>query len=305
MIDDEMVERACQFHHVGWSLRSDATKATAREVMRGALSAALAARGQGPVAKVIRQQTMVELLDAIYRHHGWKRQEGESRAKRVQSLYKITADVSNNRYIATPISQSDDTAAAQPVDVPDLRKPLQMCVDMLKSNGFGASSVVALAEDALSATSHLTHQPQNRQRTHIMMDASTQHAADMLNGREYGDETTPEILAYLKANGLVAVFGYSDDGTELRGAIDDETGIGVIHLDSRGIMRSECDADGDNCTYFKRLLRSAKRIKVNFGEEGYTFTYTTDVPHSTFEIVEDGNKYCKGIVFSMEDLKDE
>lgn len=52
--------------------------------------------------KVLRARTMIELLCNIYTAEGWRRAEGESRAKRTQEVYTITADVRNDRYVATP-----------------------------------------------------------------------------------------------------------------------------------------------------------------------------------------------------------
>lgn len=34
-----------------------------------------------------------------------------------------------------------------------------------------------------------------------------------------------------------------------------------------------------------------------------TWTYETEIPQETFMIYEDGEPYCRGIVFSVEDLK--
>ncbi len=34
-----------------------------------------------------------------------------------------------------------------------------------------------------------------------------------------------------------------------------------------------------------------------------TWTYKTDIPHETYMIYEDGEPYCRGIVFSIENLK--
>ena len=40
--------------------------------------------------------------------------------------------------------------------------------------------------------------------------------AAMLNGREYGKEITKAEEEKAKANGLVVIYGYSDDNVELR-----------------------------------------------------------------------------------------
>ena len=43
-------------------------------------------------------------------------------------------------------------------------------------------------------------------------------------------------------------------------------------------------------------------MKAVWGEEGYSWTYETAIPHATFEILEDEEKYCRGIVFDIKDL---
>lgn len=45
--------------------------------------------------------TLLELLHKVYEHHGWQRVAGESRSKRVASLYDITIDGRKNRFVAT------------------------------------------------------------------------------------------------------------------------------------------------------------------------------------------------------------
>jgi hypothetical protein len=40
-----------------------------------------------------------------------------------------------------------------------------------------------------------------------------------------------------------------------------------------------------------------KYIDAVWCEGEYSWTYKTNIPHATFDIWEDGEKYCKGIVF--------
>ena len=49
-------------------------------------------------------RTPIELLSKVYRAHGWVRKAGESRAARVQKLYKITT--AGDRYVATLIKET-------------------------------------------------------------------------------------------------------------------------------------------------------------------------------------------------------
>lgn len=81
---------------------------------------------------------------------------------------------------------------------------------------------------------------------------SPKDAADALNGNEYRQEGSRELFAAMKAAGLVAVFGASDDLAELRGAINDEIGgFGglTIYLTPAGLLTNDCD--NDQCPHFE------------------------------------------------------
>lgn len=130
--------------------------------------------------------------------------------------------------------------------------------------------------------------------------------AEQLNGNERGREITKELEAQAKADGLVVVFGYSDDYAELRGAIQGEVGCydgGTIRVTSQGLLESDCDNKA--CPYFEELAEKAAEIEAIWcADEVYSWTYDTCIPHATFEIVEnDGEgKFCRGIVFALADV---
>lgn len=132
---------------------------------------------------------------------------------------------------------------------------------------------------------------------------TVKEAAAALNGNEYRDEGSSELFEQMDAAGLVALFGGSDDLMEFRGAINDEIGASRDALITRdGLLTSEC-AEGEECPYFNKLAKGAAKIEALFAEEeGYTFTYRTEIPHEHFEIVEDGEPYCRGIVFALSDV---
>jgi hypothetical protein len=130
-----------------------------------------------------------------------------------------------------------------------------------------------------------------------------QEFAKMLDSREYCNEMTKNEEKQAKELGFVVVFGFSDDNTELQGAIDDEVGgygNHTIYFNEKGLLQNECD---DNCPYFERMKQQSKTIEAVWGEEDYSWVYKTDIPHETFDVLKDGKKYCRGIVFRMEDLK--
>jgi len=133
-------------------------------------------------------------------------------------------------------------------------------------------------------------------------------AAAALHGSEYREEGSRELFADMKAAGLVAVFGASDDLMEFRGAIDDETSPSREGepIGRNGLINSRCD-DGDDCPYYKDEVARAARIFANWDDgSGYSWTYTTTIPHATFDVVEiDGDErelYCRGIVFAIADV---
>jgi hypothetical protein len=131
---------------------------------------------------------------------------------------------------------------------------------------------------------------------------NAKEAAALLNGREYREEITPAEEAAFKEAGLVVVFGASDDLMEFRGAVRDELdcyGGTTAYVNERGPLVSECDDDG--CPYFERAKQNARTIDAIFAEGGFTWTYDTEIPHETFVIMEDGDTYCRGIVFAAED----
>ena len=131
--------------------------------------------------------------------------------------------------------------------------------------------------------------------------------AKMLSGREYGMELTKDEERQAADAGLVVVYGYSDDNVELRGAIDEEVGAWdgtTIRLTKTGVLQGPaCDsAENCECPYFAAAKNAAKTIEAVWGAGGVSWTFETDIPHETFNIYEDGELFCVGIVFSVEDL---
>ena len=132
--------------------------------------------------------------------------------------------------------------------------------------------------------------------------------AEMLSGREVGNEIGGPVVQWAKESGLVVAYGYSDDNVELCGAINDEVDSydgGTVYLTETGILESpscECAEDCD-CPYFDAARKKAKIIKAVWHDKGAPcWTFETDIPHETFTVMENGEPFCVGIVFSMEDL---
>jgi len=125
----------------------------------------------------------------------------------------------------------------------------------------------------------------------------------MLNGSEYPLRLSKKLKTELAANGLVVVYGASDDLMEFDGAISDEVSCydgGTAYLTSDGLLQTDCDED---CPYFAKIKENAATIEAIFYQNGIAWTYKTDIPHETFEVMEDGRVYSRGIVFLLNDVK--
>jgi hypothetical protein len=129
--------------------------------------------------------------------------------------------------------------------------------------------------------------------------------AASLNGRTRGPELTKDEEAQAKAAGLVVVFGESDDLVELRGAIHDEIGAydgTTVYLTSAGLVKNECD--DEECPRFKRARQSATTIEALWcaNDQPWSWSFQTTIPHATFEIHDEGEEFCLGIVFALADV---
>ena len=121
--------------------------------------------------------------------------------------------------------------------------------------------------------------------------------AEKLNGRQYGD-SFKDVMEDTMASGLVIVTGASDDLMEFQGAIEDEGGCfdgGEVYFDKNGVSQ-----DG---TERANMIEALWCEGTNVDGCQAAWSYKTDIPHETFEIWEDEELYCIGLVFSIEDIK--
>lgn len=127
----------------------------------------------------------------------------------------------------------------------------------------------------------------------------------LLHGREYGKEITEAEELEAKRLGLVVVFGYSDDNAEFRGAIDAEAGCyngGEIRIHRKGLLASHEDpCDCQFCGY-QAIAAKCAVIHAVWDVGGYAWTYRTEIPHYVFDIMDNGQKFCRGILFHSSEL---
>lgn len=130
--------------------------------------------------------------------------------------------------------------------------------------------------------------------------------ADTLNGRGYRGELSREEEKHAKQDRVLIVFGASDDLIEFRGIFTDETGCyngGTLHVTPSKLI-PEHDCDDCECEYcgYRDVIANAAEIDAKWDHNGYSWYISAKVQHATFEILEDGDKYCRGIVIEEKHL---
>ena len=138
---------------------------------------------------------------------------------------------------------------------------------------------------------------------------NTKDLALQLSGMQYPFKVPKDLAAQAKKEGIVIVYGASDDLMEFEGAIDDEVGSNdgtTAWVDARGLLQDFESLDKDDKDvlrdYFKREKSVVAIEALWCAEPGYSWTYKTAIPHETFEIMEDDEHYCRGIIFSLTDV---
>ena len=131
--------------------------------------------------------------------------------------------------------------------------------------------------------------------------------ANELNGTECPFMPTRDLIQRAIDNNLVIVYGASDDLMEFEGAIVDEVGAldgDVARVYKGGVLGSRDDLDTDEeLEAWLQNKANSKTIEAKWCEtEEYSWTYQTDIPHSVFDIVEGDEKYCRALVFSVDDI---
>lgn len=134
--------------------------------------------------------------------------------------------------------------------------------------------------------------------------------AAMLNGREYGSETTRADELAAKAAGLIVAFGASDDLLETRGACSDELGayqggefkLSIVNGHLKFI--EERDDEDDLIEAGWQPPRPVLTITAKWSpaDPEASWLITSDAPFAPFDIMEDGELYCRGAVIDTRTL---
>ena len=128
--------------------------------------------------------------------------------------------------------------------------------------------------------------------------------AAKLNGIELNDigrEVTQEAA---RAN-IVIVYGSSRDTITFAGAIEGEADVpegGTIHFDTAGLLPEADDVSIEEQADYYDRKRMAYLIDAEWQQGGFTWSFTTIIPHHRFVVMNEGARYCRGIVFDIQSL---
>lgn len=132
--------------------------------------------------------------------------------------------------------------------------------------------------------------------------------AAMLDGIDYCECIPADVIRKAEDSGFVIVYGHSDDCLEFEGAITDE--IGAYNGRAIQLVADKISAYNRQMRWVvadKRTLSGKlgpNEIRAKWCPDGSTpWTIETDIPHATFDICDGDEVFCKGVVFSIYDLR--
>ena len=127
--------------------------------------------------------------------------------------------------------------------------------------------------------------------------------AQELNGRVYGCEITNEEVRQARKSRLVVVFGHSDDGVIMTGAINAE-------ISAYGGKKIRVSIAGKILKNKEVWVLTEHDVPIRTitahwspPDPPTSWLITADFPAEPFDVYEDGELFCRGIVFHMDDLK--
>lgn len=125
--------------------------------------------------------------------------------------------------------------------------------------------------------------------------------AAQLHGIELGD-IPGDAIEGARRGGLVMVYSPSADTIAFYGALRGQVNMfedGTVYFDIEGPLPDVDDVpEVDRLAYYARK-GLAHMISAEHERDGFTWTLSTIVPHSRFMVLNNGERYCRGIVFDI------
>jgi len=137
--------------------------------------------------------------------------------------------------------------------------------------------------------------------------------AEKLNGREYCNEVSTTEHLQMVNEGVIAAYGASDDLLDFNGALNDEIGAFegttvLIFRDGKWVRIFDEEENKETGEFNRKQVEKMLKVKAIWcpkGEDDEVYTsweIDTTIPHEHFDIMEDGELFCRGIVFHASDV---
>lgn len=140
--------------------------------------------------------------------------------------------------------------------------------------------------------------------------------AGKLTGIEYPSYELNEAHDDLKADGIIAVYGSSDDLVEFRGIIGEEVGayegatVRIAVTENGELKVFDEDENQETAEFNKKQIANMAKVEAIWcpEEDGQVFAswliqISDDIPHETFDIMEDGELFCRSILIHVDSIR--
>jgi hypothetical protein len=134
---------------------------------------------------------------------------------------------------------------------------------------------------------------------------------ERISGFEYPADELDNLNKEMAADGIIIAYGASDDLLEFQGVVNDEVGVyggNEVSISSRrkgtAFIFDE-EENNDSKEFNRKEIEQMQKIKAVWAPKDIDASWKieTEIPHETFDIMEDGELFCRGIVFHVDDIK--
>lgn len=138
------------------------------------------------------------------------------------------------------------------------------------------------------------------------MNAKVKEWAQKLNGREYAEEVSREEKKQAAANGVIIIYGASDNILVFNGVIDEKISAieGCEIKLTPDVSIFDPEKNKETFKYNSDQIKRFPVIKAIWCPEEISASWliTTTLPYETFDIMEDREIFCRGIVLDAEEV---
>jgi hypothetical protein len=135
--------------------------------------------------------------------------------------------------------------------------------------------------------------------------------AEKINGFEYSADELDNLNKKMAADGIIIAYGASDDLLVLGGVIyaEEDAWEGTeVRIFSRGKGTAfvfDEEENKDSAEFNRKEIKQMQIIKAVWEPEDIEASWLveTEIPHETFDIMEDGELFCRGVVFHVDRLQ--